>query len=206
MTRYWRRYSAPCSCINETLCEMICGDQRKTSLRRVVSKVCFPRIVVVCLWNSLVMSSRCERLLINNGRLIGWLESGEFNKFSRNSRSDYSRWMIFKAVFIPRNILSQTVYQFFRCFLTFLPKQPIQIPVPVTLPQLCTKHPGWDHMRGFWMEPTKETLTPVHMEFLRVCLKVKVYHIAAHFLDHSAIYDIAVSTGSGNSTSALCFF
>ena len=37
----------------------------------------FPRIVVVCLWNSLVMSSRCERLLINNGRLIGWLESGE---------------------------------------------------------------------------------------------------------------------------------
>lgn len=77
MTGYWRRYSAPCSCINETLCEMICGDQRKTSLRRVVSKVCFPRIVVVCLWNSLVMSSRCERLLINNGRLIGWLESGE---------------------------------------------------------------------------------------------------------------------------------
>lgn len=131
-------------------------------------------------------------------------------EFSRNSRSEIrdSRWMIFKYVFIPRNILSQTVYQFFRCFLTFLPKQPIQTPVPVTFPQLCTKHPGWDHTRGFWMivELTKETLTPVHMEFLRVCLKVKVYHIAAHFLDHSAIYDIAVSTGSGNSTSALCFF
>lgn len=44
----------------------------------------------------------------------------------------------------------------------------------------------------------QETLTPVHMEFLRVCLKVKVYHIAAQLLDHSAIYDIAVSTGSGN--------
>jgi hypothetical protein len=48
----------------------------------------------------------------------------------------------------------------------------------------------------------QETLTPVHMEFLRVCLKVKVYHIAAQLLDHSAIYDIAVSTGSGNSSLA----
>jgi len=52
------------------------------------------------------------------------------------------------------------------------------------------------------LQDTPETLTPVHMEFLRVCLKVKVYHIAAHFLDHSAIYDIAVSTGSGNSSNS----
>lgn len=42
-------------------------------------------------------------------------------------------------------------------------------------------------------------MTPVHMEFLRVCLKVKVYHVAAQLLDSAAIYDIAVSTGSGNS-------
>ena len=49
----------------------------------------------------------------------------------------------------------------------------------------------------------QETLTPVHMEFLRVCLKVKVYHIAAQLLDHSAIYDIAVSTGGGNSSTAV---
>jgi len=52
------------------------------------------------------------------------------------------------------------------------------------------------------LQDTPETLTPVHMEFLRVCLKVKVYHIAAQLLDHSAIYDIAVSTGSGNSSNS----
>ncbi|CAK9062602.1 unnamed protein product [Durusdinium trenchii] len=50
------------------------------------------------------------------------------------------------------------------------------------------------------LQDTPETLTPVHAEFLRVCLKVKVYHIAAQLLDQ-AIYDISISTGGNSSNS-----
>jgi len=46
---------------------------------------------------------------------------------------------------------------------------------------------------------TPETLTPVHTEFLRVCLKVKAYHLAARLLDQP-IFDIT-SSSTGNSSS-----
>ncbi|CAE6936987.1 cops3 [Symbiodinium sp. CCMP2592] len=51
------------------------------------------------------------------------------------------------------------------------------------------------------LQDTPETLTPVHSEFLRVCLKVKVYHLAARLLDQP-IFDISASNSTGNSSPA----
>ncbi|CAE7697011.1 cops3, partial [Symbiodinium pilosum] len=51
------------------------------------------------------------------------------------------------------------------------------------------------------LQDTPETLTPVHSEFLRVCLKVKVYHLAAQLLDQP-IFDISASNSTGNSSPA----
>merc|ERR1719245_1523326 len=45
------------------------------------------------------------------------------------------------------------------------------------------------------LRPNVETLTPVHSEFLRVCLKAKAYHIATPVLDHP-IFDISLSNNN----------
>lgn len=45
------------------------------------------------------------------------------------------------------------------------------------------------------LRPNPETLTPAHAEFLRVCLKVKAYHLAAPILDQP-IFDISLSNNS----------
>merc|ERR1719167_339234 len=58
------------------------------------------------------------------------------------------------------------------------------------------------------LQPTPETLTPAHMEFLRVCLKAKAYHMGVRILDQP-IYDIAVngnSCGQLNPECFLCYF
>eukprot|EP00928_Gymnodinium_smaydae_P087118 TRINITY_DN71451_c0_g1_i1.p1 TRINITY_DN71451_c0_g1~~TRINITY_DN71451_c0_g1_i1.p1 ORF type:complete len:437 (+),score=94.34 TRINITY_DN71451_c0_g1_i1:157-1467(+) len=44
------------------------------------------------------------------------------------------------------------------------------------------------------LRPDPETLTPVHADYLRVCLKVKAYHLGAQLLDQP-IFDIAMATG-----------
>jgi len=51
------------------------------------------------------------------------------------------------------------------------------------------------------LQDTPETLTPVHAEFLRVCLKVKAYHIAVQLLEQP-IFDISTSTKNGSSSSS----
>jgi len=58
------------------------------------------------------------------------------------------------------------------------------------------------------LRPNPETLTPVHAEFLRVCLKAKAYHVAASLLDQP-IFDIDVNGGACaqlTPQSFLCFF
>eukprot|EP00927_Polykrikos_kofoidii_P078673 TRINITY_DN75480_c0_g1_i1.p1 TRINITY_DN75480_c0_g1~~TRINITY_DN75480_c0_g1_i1.p1 ORF type:complete len:431 (+),score=92.65 TRINITY_DN75480_c0_g1_i1:146-1438(+) len=58
------------------------------------------------------------------------------------------------------------------------------------------------------MRPDPETLTPVHVECLRVCLKAKAYHLAAKLLDQP-IFDISVNNGSCTEmtpASFLCYF
>jgi len=60
------------------------------------------------------------------------------------------------------------------------------------------------------LRPTAETLTPVHAEFLRVCLKAKAYPFASPVLDQP-IYDISVSNGNSSQfpltpQSFLCYF
>jgi COP9 signalosome complex subunit 3 len=51
-----------------------------------------------------------------------------------------------------------------------------------------------------------ETLTPVHAEYLRVCLKVKAYHLGGQILDQP-IFDISPSGGNSTCTqmTAACF-
>lgn len=65
------------------------------------------------------------------------------------------------------------------------------------------------------LQENPETLTPVHSEFLRMCLKTKVYHLGVQLLDQP-IFDISSNSGpSGNSSSVvgqltpqsfLCYF
>lgn len=58
------------------------------------------------------------------------------------------------------------------------------------------------------LRPTPETLTPVHAEFLRVCLKAKAYHLGARVLDQP-IFDIACGNGNFSQMSPqsfLCYF
>jgi COP9 signalosome complex subunit 3 len=45
------------------------------------------------------------------------------------------------------------------------------------------------------LRPNPETLTPVHAEYLRVCLKAKAYHLAAPVLDQP-IFDISLKSNS----------
>jgi len=45
------------------------------------------------------------------------------------------------------------------------------------------------------LRPNPETLTPVHAEFLRVCLKAKAYHLAAPVIDQP-IFDISLSNNN----------
>ncbi|CAE7270503.1 CSN3 [Symbiodinium necroappetens] len=54
------------------------------------------------------------------------------------------------------------------------------------------------------LQDTPETLTPVHSEFLRVCLKVKVYHLAARLLDQP-IFDISASRLPSPTATATAF-
>ncbi|CAK0832886.1 unnamed protein product [Prorocentrum cordatum] len=58
------------------------------------------------------------------------------------------------------------------------------------------------------LRPSAETLTPVHADFLRVCLKAKAYPFASPVLDQP-IYDISMSNGSSSQMtpqSFLCYF
>jgi len=57
------------------------------------------------------------------------------------------------------------------------------------------------------LRPNPETLTPVHAEYLRVCLKAKAYHLAASVLDQP-IFDISMSSNCTHMTtqSFLCYF
>lgn len=54
------------------------------------------------------------------------------------------------------------------------------------------------------LQPNPETLTPVHTEFLRVCLKAKAYHLGARVLDQP-IFDIALSGNSCSQMTPQCF-
>uniref|UniRef100_A0A7S1WCC4 COP9 signalosome complex subunit 3 n=1 Tax=Alexandrium catenella TaxID=2925 RepID=A0A7S1WCC4_ALECA len=58
------------------------------------------------------------------------------------------------------------------------------------------------------LRPSAETLTPVHAELMRVCLKAKAYHFAERLLDQP-IYDISVMNNGCNQMtpqSFLCYF
>lgn len=58
------------------------------------------------------------------------------------------------------------------------------------------------------LRPNAETLTPVHAEFMRVCLKAKAYHMAGPVLDQP-IFDVSLSNGSSpqmTPLSFLCYF
>jgi len=58
------------------------------------------------------------------------------------------------------------------------------------------------------LRPNTETLTPVHAEFLRVCLKAKAYHLAERILDQP-IFDISLSSNNPTQMtpqSFLCYF
>lgn len=58
------------------------------------------------------------------------------------------------------------------------------------------------------LRPNKETLTPAHAEFLRVCLKAKAYHMALPLLDQP-IFDICLSATNCSqltSQSFLCYY
>lgn len=58
------------------------------------------------------------------------------------------------------------------------------------------------------LRPNTETWTPVHTEFLRVCLKCKAYHLGAAILD-STVYDMPVTSGNCahvTPQSFLCYF
>eukprot|EP00933_Yihiella_yeosuensis_P027661 TRINITY_DN21563_c0_g1_i1.p1 TRINITY_DN21563_c0_g1~~TRINITY_DN21563_c0_g1_i1.p1 ORF type:complete len:453 (-),score=103.65 TRINITY_DN21563_c0_g1_i1:96-1454(-) len=51
------------------------------------------------------------------------------------------------------------------------------------------------------LQPNPETLTPIHSEFIRVCLKSKAYHLAERVLDQP-IFDIAHSNSGGGGSSS----
>lgn len=51
------------------------------------------------------------------------------------------------------------------------------------------------------LQPNIETLTPVHSEYLRVCLKAKAYHFACRLLDEP-IFDISQCRVSGGGSSS----
>eukprot|EP00442_Polarella_glacialis_P027028 CAMPEP_0115148972 /NCGR_PEP_ID=MMETSP0227-20121206/64184_1 /TAXON_ID=89957 /ORGANISM="Polarella glacialis, Strain CCMP 1383" /LENGTH=437 /DNA_ID=CAMNT_0002559093 /DNA_START=46 /DNA_END=1359 /DNA_ORIENTATION=+ len=53
------------------------------------------------------------------------------------------------------------------------------------------------------LRPNPETLTPVHSEFMRVCLKAKAYHLASRLLEQP-IFDISMPGGGGSSSSSSC--
>lgn len=55
------------------------------------------------------------------------------------------------------------------------------------------------------LRPTPEILTPVHAEFIRVCLKAKAYHLALPLLDQP-IYDIGVKSSWLTAEEFLCYF
>lgn len=54
------------------------------------------------------------------------------------------------------------------------------------------------------LRPNAETLTPVHAELLRVCLKAKAYHFGARVLEQP-IFDIALSSNSCTQMTPQCF-
>lgn len=55
------------------------------------------------------------------------------------------------------------------------------------------------------LRPMPEILTPVHTEFLRVCLKAKAYHFALPLLEQP-IYDIGVKSTWLTASEFLCYF
>mmetsp|Transcript_37820 Transcript_37820/g.103965 ORF Transcript_37820/g.103965 Transcript_37820/m.103965 type:complete len:434 (+) Transcript_37820:80-1381(+) len=58
------------------------------------------------------------------------------------------------------------------------------------------------------LRPDPETMTPVHSEYLRVCLKAKAYHLGVRILDQP-IFDIAPTSNNCmhmTAASFLCYF